>query len=277
MGNSQVAFDAVCCDDHRRRRRRRSITSGSPSEHGFGTTDLAKIKITGDVTLDEAQGAREGLQGRPDPRREVLRGHATSPRTPARRPSRRHGDYCWGGCPGAIEEAIEILRVFDKETDKKMPRMHVVFGAYEGAIDAKPGEKVVFIGDCADVEGRDQRQADRDRERLQGPLDARSAHREARGHLRQAGVGAQGKLAGDVIRLEGCPVSVAEQVLALVTIGRAEEPVLRSREHGDVRAARYLGWKARVALNKLQRKRYQQNGTFRERGQAAPELTGGAS
>jgi hypothetical protein len=34
----------------------------------------------------------------------------------------------------------------------------------------------------------------------------------------------------------------------------------------------YLGWKARVTLNKLQRKRYQQNGTFQGRGQSAPEL-----
>ena len=32
--------------------------------------------------------------------------------------------------------------------------MHVVFGAYDGQIDAKPGEKVVFIGDCAELEGR---------------------------------------------------------------------------------------------------------------------------
>src|SRR6185295_9607200 len=62
-------------------------------------------------------------------------------------------DYCWGGCPGAIEEAIEILRLYDKECDAKMPRMHVVFGAYQGKIDAKPGEKVVFIGDCATFHG----------------------------------------------------------------------------------------------------------------------------
>jgi hypothetical protein len=33
----------------------------------------------------------------------------------------------------------------------------------------------------------------------------------------------------------------------------------------------YLGWKSRVMLNKLQRKRYQQNGTFAHRGEAAPE------
>jgi hypothetical protein len=35
----------------------------------------------------------------------------------------------------------------------------------------------------------------------------------------------------------------------------------------------YLGWKARVTLNMLQRRRYQQHGTFQERGQAAPELS----
>src|SRR6185436_12384208 len=63
-------------------------------------------------------------------------------------------DYCWGGCPGALEEAIEILRLYDKECDAKLPRMHIVFGAYDGPIDAKPGEKVVFIGDCAKYHGK---------------------------------------------------------------------------------------------------------------------------
>jgi len=61
MGNSQVAFDAVCCNiigvdpntvDHIR----------LAAEHGFGTTDLAKIKITGDVTLEEAQARAKGFK-----------------------------------------------------------------------------------------------------------------------------------------------------------------------------------------------------------------------
>ena len=62
-------------------------------------------------------------------------------------------DYCWGGCPGALEEAIEILRLFDAETDHKMPPLHLVFGAYKGTIDARPGEKVIFMGNCADWQG----------------------------------------------------------------------------------------------------------------------------
>ena len=77
-----------------------------------------------------------------------------------------------------------------------------------------------------------------------------------------------------MIRLEGCPVSVAEQVLALVTIGKLKNPFLdptQSRRRS--RAATSAGSRASL-LNKLQRKRYQQNGTFAERGQAAPDLGG---
>ena len=82
---------------------------------------------------------------------------------------------------------------------------------------------------------------------------------------------AKGKLKDPVVRLEGCPVSVAEQVLALVGMSDVKNPYYDASNMLTFGRA-YLGWKARVTLNKLQRKRYQQNGTFMHRGQAAPEL-----
>ena len=154
MGNSQVAFDAVCC----------AIIGVDPDDgrsHPARRTSAASARLDLDEDRDHrrrdarrGEAAREGLQGRPRSASRSTSRARTSPRTPARRPSARHGDYCWGGCPGAIEEAIEILRLFDKQTDEKMPRMHVVFGDYDGPIDAKPGEKVVFIGDCAKWKGK---------------------------------------------------------------------------------------------------------------------------
>src|SRR5262245_26475751 len=151
MGNSQVAFDAVCCNiigvdpatvDHIR----------LASEHGFGSTDISRVKITGDVSLDEAKARAKGFKVGLVRVEKYFEGTSiTAYAGPP--PTSEAGDYCWGGCPGAIEEAIEILRVFDKETDKKMPRLHVVFGAYQGGIDARPGERVVFIGDCAAWKG----------------------------------------------------------------------------------------------------------------------------
>jgi len=271
MGNSQVAFDAVCC----------SIIGVDPStvdhirlaaEHGFGTTDISKVQITGDVTLAEAQQRARGFKVGLIRVEKYFEGtNITAYAGPP--PEAEAGDYCWGGCPGAIEEAIEILRVFDKDTDKKMPRLHVVFGKYAGAIDARPGEKVVFIGDCTDWKGTinnqlvDMKSIYKDR----GTLDPHAAKHE---DIFVKLASAKAKMRGDVIRLEGCPVSVAEQVLALVSI--AEKSGLKNpyldRENMMTFGRAYLGWKARVTLNKLQRKRYQQNGTFTQRGQAAPDL-----
>jgi uncharacterized protein (DUF362 family) len=269
MGNSQVAFDAVCC----------SIIGLDPNsvdhirlaaEHGFGTTDLANIEITGDVTLEEAKKRAKGFKVGLIRVEKYFEGtHISAYAGPP--PEPEHGDYCWGGCPGAIEEAIEILRVFDKETDARMPRLHVVFGAYDGQIPAKPGEKVVFIGDCATWKGQ-LHGKDVDIANLYKERDTKDPHTVRGEDIFKKLATAKSKLTGDVIRLEGCPVSVAEQVLALVTIGGLKNPYYdRANMLTFTRA--YFGWKARVTLNKLQRKRYQQNGAFGERGRAAPELS----
>ena len=273
MGNSQVAFDAVCCNiigvdprtvDHIR----------FAEEQGFGTTDLAKIKITGDVSLDEAKQRAKGFKVGLIRVEKYFEGtnisaYAGPP------PDVEHSDYCWGGCPGAIEEAIEILRVFDKETDQKLPRMHVIFGDYAGAIPAKPGEKVIFIGDCAAWKGEINNKL----VEIKNVYKERSTmdpHTAKGDDVFVKLAGAKSKLVGDVVRLEGCPVSVAEQVLALLAAApKLKNPYLDPTNMLSFTRA-YLGWKARVTLNKLQRKRYQQNGTFQHRGQAAPDLGGTA-
>ena len=277
MGNSQLAFDAVCSAiigldgrsiDHLR----------LAEEYGFGTLDVSKVTISGDVTLEEAKARAKGFRVGLIRVEKYFEGTAiTAYAGPP--PEPEHSDYCWGGCPGAIEEAIEILRVYDSECDAKMPRMHVVFGNYQGGIDARPGEKVIFIGDCAQWKGT-----------LNGkPVELKSIYKD-RSHLDPHTVRHQDifkkmqvttakirEAGGDAhIRLEGCPVSVAEQVLALVSIAKLKNPYTDRKNVGQFLRG-YLGWKARVALNRIQRKRYQANGTFAERGQAAPEVGAGAS
>ncbi len=271
MGNSQVAFDSVCC----------SIIGVDPmtvdhirlaSEHGFGSTDLAGIKVTGDVTLEEARKRADGFKVGLIRVEKYFEGtNITAYAGPP--PDSEAGDYCWGGCPGAIEEAIEILRVFDKDTDRKMPRMHVVFGKYAGAIPAKPGEKVVFIGDCADWKG-DLHGKLVKIENVYKDRSTLDPHTIKGEDIFAKLASAQGKMNKDVIRLEGCPVSVAEQVLALVNISDGVKNPYLDRENMVTFGRAYLGWKTRVALNRLQRKRYQQNGAYAHRGAAAPELGG---
>lgn len=269
MGNHQVAFDAVCC----------SIIGVDPasvdhirlaSAHGFGSMDLSTIAISGDVTLAEAQARARGFKVGLIRVEKYFEGtHITAYAGPP--PESEAGDYCWGGCPGAIEEAIEILRVFDKETDTKMPRLHVVFGRYDGPIPAGPGEKVVFIGDCAEWRGQlhDRPVEIRNLYRDRSTLDPHTATSE---DIFKKLATTRGKIGGgDVIRLEGCPVSVAEQVLTLVSLAGVKNPYLDPANILTFGRA-YFGWKGRVALNRLQRKRYQVNGAFAARGMAAPEL-----
>src|SRR6185295_1786695 len=190
-------------------------------------------------------------------------------------PEPERTDYCWGGCPGAIEEAIEILRLYDAECDAKMPRMHVVFGAYDGPINAAPGEKVVFIGDCARWEGRFNGEGDLVKvESLYRDRSTKDPHTAKHDDIYAKMVSVTRKLAGvkkkSHIRLEGCPVSVAEQVLALVSLAGTKNPYFSAANIASFNKG-YLGWKAKSALQRLAGQKYQVPGPC-HRGHAAPEM-----
>lgn len=271
MGNNQVAFDTVCCAilgidantvDHIR----------LAAERGFGTTDLSQIEITGDVTLEQAQQRARGFQVGLVRVEKYFEGtHITAYAGPP--PESEKTDYCWGGCPGAIEEAIEILRLYDKDCDEKMPRMHVVFGAYEGPIHAKPGEKVIFIGDCAQWQGQlgnelvQIRSKYRDRA-SRDPYHAR--HDDIYAKMISVTLNLARAKDRPYVRLEGCPVSVAEQVLALVTLGHTKNPYFDPRQVVGFNKA-YLSWRLTQAVQRLRGQQYQKPGTC-PRGQAAPEI-----
>jgi len=271
MGNSQVAFDAVCC----------AIIGVDPTtvdhirlaaERGFGTLDLAEIEISGDVTLEEAQAKARGFKvGLVRVEKYFEGSHITAYAGPP--PETEATDYCWGGCPGAIEEAIEILRLYDKECDAKMPRLHVVFGAYQGRIDARPGEKVVFIGDCATWEGTlgDKlvkiESLYRDRS-TKDPYGAR--HDDI--YAKMASVTAKLAMQRNEphLRLEGCPVSVAEQVLALVSLGKVNNPYLSPDQIVRFNKG-YIAWRGATVAKRLGGTPYQIHGPC-SRGEAAPEV-----
>ncbi len=271
MGNNQIAFDAVCC----------AIIGVDPREvehirlaedRGFGTTDLAKIKMTGDVTLDEARARAKGFEVGLIRVEKYFEGTAiTAYAGPP--PEAEHADYCWGGCPGAIEEAIEILRLYDKDCDRTMKRLHVVFGAYRGAVDAKPGEKVVFIGDCANWEG----QLDGKLVKIQSvykPRGTKDPHHAKHSDIYAKMVSVKRKIGQarkqPYLRLEGCPVSVAEQVLALVELGGTKNPYFDGGEAVGFNKA-YLTWRLVTAVKRLFGQKYQVPGAC-PRGHAMPEM-----
>jgi uncharacterized protein (DUF362 family) len=230
MGNNQVAFDAVCC----------SIIGIDPLsiehirlayERGFGPVDLSEIVISGDVSMEEARKLGSGFKSGLIRVEDYFKG--TNIKTYAGRPSENEpSDYCWGGCPGALEEAIEILRRFDNETDKKMPPIHLVFGAYRGPIDARPGEKVIFMGDCTDWQGTIAGEPVSIK-RLPPTRAKKDPYSAVASDIYKKMVAVTFRLfrakKRSYLRLPGCPVSVAEQVLTLSNLGGVGNPYLDPR------------------------------------------------
>jgi hypothetical protein len=154
-----------------------------------------------------------------------------------------------------------------------MPRMHIVFGAYAGPIDARPGEKVVFIGDCATWKG----------EIAGKPIAIESLYKDRttkdpytakHDDIYAKMVKVTAKLAmakdGEPVRLEGCPVSVAEQVLALVSLGGTKNPYFSAAEAMKFNKA-YLAWRGTTLAKRAMGQPYQVKGPT-ARGEAKPEL-----
>jgi uncharacterized protein (DUF362 family) len=247
MGNNQVAFDAVCCH----------LIDVDPLsvphirlayEHGFGPVELDQINIVGDLDRAKhaAQGFRVGLI-----RVEEYFENTSIKAYGGKPPPDGDQDYCWGGCPGALEEAIEILRLVDPKTDEKLPPVHIVFGTYDGDIDAQPGERVIFVGDCASYQGElhgelIQIEPDmRDRDEIE-PREAKSDDI----FVKMVKMEALLYSAKDVFKVKGCPVSVAEQVLMLVKIGKIRNPYFDPHEAIPFTSC-YLSWRTRQLVKKV--------------------------
>ena len=268
MGNNQVAFDSVCCH----------VVGIDPlsvehirlaHERGFGPVDLSHIAISGDVTLDEARARGRGFKSKLVRVEEYFEG-STIKAYAGPPPEKGAADYCWGGCPGALEEAIEILRRFDEETDRKMPNLHIVFGTYRGPIDARPGEKVVFLGDCTSWQGEIAGEPV-SIDSLYQPRSTKDPYHAVHEDLYKKMVVVTYRMLKarnkSHVRLCGCPVSVAEQVLALAHLSGAKNPYFDRKNVIDFNRG-YLGWRLAVLRD---RKPYQRAGPC-SRGQAATEL-----
>jgi uncharacterized protein (DUF362 family) len=271
MGNNQVAFDSVCCNiigidprevDHIR----------FTAERGFGTMNLDEIEITGDVSLEDAKSrAKDFRHGLIRVEKYFEGSHISAYAGPP--PETEHDDYCWGGCPGAIEEAIEILRQYDKQCDEKMARLHVVFGSYRGPIDAQAGEKVVFIGDCANWEGKLQDKPIKigSKYKDRSTKDPHFAkHDDLFIKLAKMQRLLKDSEGSPYVRIEGCPVSVAEHVLLLAELGGVDNPAASPFENLSY-AKNYFAWRTAMAAKWLRGVPYQIHGPS-ARGAARPEI-----
>jgi len=281
VGNNQVAIDAVGC----------MIIGLDPlsvehirlaHERGFGPVALDQIRLEGDVTLATAQERAKGFQVglvKVDKYFEgtKIKAYAgTAPSSPVRsaHPPTDADPYCWGGCPGVMEEVIEILRLYDPQCDEKLPNMHLVFGKYDGPLEVGYGEKIIFIGDCVEWSGAVGGDLVKIRSKYvdRSQLDPHTVkHQDVYARMLKM----TGKLrelkSKPFVRLEGCPVSIGELILLLAELGGVQNPYFDKRQIVGFNRS-YLSWRGRSAFKRLLGKPYQIHGVT-PRGAARPAVT----
>jgi hypothetical protein len=159
-----------------------------------------------------------------------------------------------------------------------MPRVHLVFGKYQGPLDVGYGEKVVFVGDCVEFSGNLGEQLVQIQSKYvdRSLLDPHRA-RPTDIYQRMLGVMRLARESKDTpfIRMEGCPVSVAELILLLSELGDVTNPYLDPREIVRFNRA-YVAWRTATAFARVRGRPYQISGPTAQ-GEARPELGSRAS
>jgi hypothetical protein len=239
-------------------------------ERGFGPVALDQIRLEGDVSLAEAKDRAHGFQVglvKIDKYFEGTKIKAYS----GKAPKDATEDYCWGGCPGVMEEVIEILRLYDDQCDKKLPNIHLVFGKYDGPLEVGYGEKIVFIGDCVEWEGTiggelvqiHNKYADR------STLDPHEAkHKDVYARMVKMTAKLRELKKKPYVRLEGCPVSIGELIMVIAELGGVQNPYFDKRQILGFNRS-YLAWRGSSGFRRLLGKPYQIRGAT-PRGAARP-------
>jgi uncharacterized protein (DUF362 family) len=181
------------------------------AERGFGPMDLEQIDLSGDYPLEEVQEKTRAFEFCLERIDNYFGKGSNLSCTVGSFPAEHSPDYCWGGCPGALQEAMHIFRGFNPDVDR---------------------ERGVFAGDCTSWEGEidGKRVKIQSSYRTPGEIDERRTKSSDLLLKMFASLwnAVKGK-SSRYIRAKGCPVSVAEHVNYLSFLGKFGNPNLDPR------------------------------------------------
>ncbi len=153
MGTNSCAVDTVCC--HMVNVEPRDVIHlRYASERGLGPIDLGEIQVRGDFPIEMVQEKTRGFEFCFDRVDNYFRENRGIECTVGKFPEAHSPDYCWGGCPGALQEAMHIYRQYYPDVDQRMGRLRLVMGEVDGPLDLDDDERVIFVGDCCKWEGQ---------------------------------------------------------------------------------------------------------------------------
>jgi len=231
MGTNSCAVDTVGCEMVHAKPEE-VIHLKMTSQRGFGPMDINEIEVGGDYPLDEVRAATKDFKFCMEHVDDYFEKDSNLSCTVGTFPEAHSRDYCWGGCPGALQEAMHIFRGFYPDVDQTMRKVRYVVGKVDGPLDLDDGEKVIFAGDCTSWKGK---------------IDGKDVAIESRYKTPQVGdeektrtndmlyktlcafAGFFKNRSSRYHRMKGCTVSVAEHVNYLSLVGKIKNPQLSSK------------------------------------------------
>jgi len=252
MGTNACAVDTVGCH----------MVSVDPqelihlkmaAERGYGPMDLEEIEVGGDFPLEEVREKTKDFQFCLERIDDYFPKGGNLTCTVGTFPEGHSADYCWGGCPGALQEAIHVLRGFDPEVENKMKKIRYVVGKVEGPLFLEPDERVIFAGDCTSWEGNLNGEKVKIEPSYRSPaaVDARKTQsNDMLMKLSSALWDCFENRNSRYVRMKGCTLSVAEHVNYLSSLGKVKNPNLDPRLSISATWA-YWQMRAGRAMNRL--------------------------
>lgn len=197
------------------------------SERGFGPMSLDEIEVSGDFPLGEVQERTKNFEFCLERIDSYFEEDSNISCTVGRFPEGHSADYCWGGCPGALQEAVHIFKGLYPNAEKEMKKVRYVVGRGEGPIDVAEDERVIFSGDCTSWNGsiNGKNISIKSSYKTTKEVDARKTKsNDMLLRILSALWNCLIHRSSPYIHAKGCPVSVADHVNYLSSVGKIRNP-----------------------------------------------------
>jgi hypothetical protein len=167
-------------------------------------------------------------------------------------PEKHSPDYCWGGCPGALQEAMHIFKAYYPDVYNEMRKVHYVVGRVEGPLDIDKDEKVIFVGNCTSWRGNINGKSVDIKSSYKSPKNVDERNTKSNDMVLKtvktlsSCMLQRGK---NYIHAKGCPVSVGDHVHYLSMIGGIKNVNFDPRLVVSLNIA-YLNMRTHRAMNR---------------------------
>ena len=192
------------------------------SERGYGPMDINDIKLGGDYPLEELQEKNKKFQFCLERVDKYFNNKGNLSCSVGTFPEKHSKEYCWGGCPGALQEAIHIYKTSQPEILNRINSIRYVVGKLEGDLNLKNGEKVLFAGDCVSFNGKINGNTVHIESKYKTADQVDEKHTRSNDMIRKTFIALKNVIVNRkkrYLRAYGCPVSVGDHVHYLSNLG----------------------------------------------------------